>query len=149
MLHSLLLFPIQKCLFLSRHVFRNNFVELYLISRKSINCQIYFEISELTIWKWQRFQEYNMKIRRTYLSIIPRIFLSSHNHIRTFSVYSVRNIKEKCAKFHSKNPLISNCFMYGGITGFTELTQQTVQLKLIPYWTEKELSSYDYASLAR
>ena len=50
---------------------------------------------------------------------------------------------------YARHPLFSNCIVYGGITGFTELTQQTVQLKLIPYWSGEKAKRYDLASIAR
>eukprot|EP00088_Acartia_fossae_P045040 TRINITY_DN4813_c0_g1_i4.p1 TRINITY_DN4813_c0_g1~~TRINITY_DN4813_c0_g1_i4.p1 ORF type:complete len:229 (+),score=24.83 TRINITY_DN4813_c0_g1_i4:98-784(+) len=97
--------------------------------------------------------------KKGFLSIFPRTILSYSRSRRLLSRHRGdgengkkglgKIVVNKVSKFHHDYPLASNCIVYGGITGFTEFTQQTVQYKLVPYWKEQEVKNYDKSSLMR
>ena len=95
--------------------------------------------------------------KKGFLSIFPRTILSYSRSRRLLSRQrrgdgengAWKIFVNKVSKFHHEYPLASNCIVYGGITGFTEFTQQTVQYKLVPYWQEQEAKKYDISSLMR
>jgi len=84
-----------------------------------------------------------------FLSFLPRTISSCESQVRTCITNSTQTLAHKSKIFHQRNPLISNCLIYGSITGLTEFSQQTVQHKILPALREEEKNSYDVPSLLR
>ena len=62
---------------------------------------------------------------------------------------SISKLRLAMGRLNNKRPLLASCLSYATIAGLAELTQQTLQFKLLPVYYHSQAEDFDWPAVGR